>query len=87
MSTDIWVWISSILSLCIFSFLWKDSIAYRMAQNVFLGIGAGHGLAIAFRVAQLAVLPLVPGRAVDSSYTVGLGSPAVHQVNAESGIS
>lgn len=49
MSTDIWVWISSILSLCIFSFLWKDSLAYRMAQNIFLGIGAGHGLAIAFR--------------------------------------
>ncbi len=48
MSTDIWVWISSILSLCIFSFLWKDS-AYRMSQNIFLGIGAGHGLAIAFR--------------------------------------
>ncbi len=49
MSTDIWVWISSILSLCIFSFLWKDSLAYRISQNIFLGIGAGHGLAIAFR--------------------------------------
>lgn len=49
MSTDIWVWISAVLSLCIFSFLWKDSRVYRWAQNIFLGIGAGHGLAVAFR--------------------------------------
>lgn len=48
MSTDIWVWISSILSLCIFSFLWKETRAFRVAQNIFLGVGAGHGLAIAF---------------------------------------
>ncbi len=48
MSTDIWVWISSILSLCIFSFLWKETRAFRLAQNIFLGVGAGHGLAIAF---------------------------------------
>ena len=48
MSTDIWIWVSSILSLCIFSFLWKETKAYRIAQNIFLGVGAGHGLAIAF---------------------------------------
>jgi hypothetical protein len=48
-STDFWVWVSSILSLCIFSFLWKETRAFRVAQNIFLGVGAGHGLAIAYR--------------------------------------
>ncbi len=56
MSRDILVWLSSILSLCIFSFLWKETRAFRIAQNIFLGVGAGHGLAIAYQSLKMSLL-------------------------------
>jgi len=41
-STDPWVWIASILSLAILSFLYKDNPFFRAAEHIFLGVANGY---------------------------------------------
>jgi len=45
-STDPWVWVAAILTLAIFSFLYKENPVYRFAEHLFVGISAGYGVAI-----------------------------------------
>ena len=45
-STNPWVWIAAILTLCIFSFLYKENPFYRFAEHLFVGISAGYGVAV-----------------------------------------
>jgi len=40
MSHDIGVWISAILTLFVFSFLYKDTLFYRLAEHIFVGVSA-----------------------------------------------
>lgn len=42
MSTNIWVWIAALLSLCIFSYLYKDNPAFRFAEHLFTGLSVGY---------------------------------------------
>ncbi len=46
MSHDPWIWISALLSLAIFSFLYKDNPFYKFAEHVF--VGAANGYAVTF---------------------------------------
>lgn len=48
MSTDIGVWIAAILTLCIYSFLYKDNPFYKFAEHLFVGISAGYVIIIIF---------------------------------------
>lgn len=41
-SNDIWVWIAAILTLFIYSFLYKDNPFYKFAEHLFMGIGVGY---------------------------------------------
>ena len=41
-STDPWIWISSILSLAILSFLYKENPFFRAAEHIFLGVANGY---------------------------------------------
>jgi len=41
LSHDPWVWISAILSIAIFSFLFRDNPFYRFAEHVFVGVANG----------------------------------------------
>lgn len=41
-STDPWVWIASILSLAILSFLYKENPFFRAAEHIFLGVANGY---------------------------------------------
>ena len=45
-SPDPWVWFAAFLTLCIFSFLYKDNIFYQFAEHLFVGISAGYLIAI-----------------------------------------
>ncbi len=47
-STDIWVWIAAFLTLCIFSFLYKDNPFYRFAEHVFVGVSNGYFVSISY---------------------------------------
>ncbi len=42
MSTSIGVWIASLLTLAIYSFLYKDNPVYKVAENIFVGVSAGY---------------------------------------------
>jgi len=41
-STDPWMWIASILSLAILSFLYKENPFFRAAEHIFLGVANGY---------------------------------------------
>lgn len=43
---DPWVWLSALLTLCIFSFLFRDNLLYQFAEHLFVGISAGYLIAI-----------------------------------------
>ncbi len=45
-STDPWIWLSAVLTICIFSFLYKDNIFYRFAEHLFVGASAGYLIAL-----------------------------------------
>lgn len=48
MSRDPWVWTGAILTIAIFSYLWKENPLYRFAEHVFIGISVGYGICIAW---------------------------------------
>ncbi len=74
MSHDVGTWIAAILTLCVFSFLYRDNPLYRFAEHLFVGASAGYLLAVQYqnvlrpnvieklqRGQFLAIIPLVLG--------------------------
>ncbi|MEO0185258.1 MAG: hypothetical protein ABIL22_03810 [candidate division WOR-3 bacterium] len=47
-STDILIWVSSLLTLCIFSFIFRDNPFYRFAEHLFVGTSAGYLIALSY---------------------------------------
>ena len=45
-STDFMTWIAAILTLGIFSFLWKDNPFYKFCEHLFVGVSVGYSIAI-----------------------------------------
>ncbi|MFB3909066.1 MAG: hypothetical protein ACE15D_11760 [Candidatus Eisenbacteria bacterium] len=43
-SHDLWVWIGVFLTLCVFSFLYRDNPFYRFAEHLFVGISNGYAV-------------------------------------------
>ena len=42
MTTGPWVWVAGLLTLAIYSFLYKDNPFYKVAEYIFVGISAGY---------------------------------------------
>lgn len=42
-------WIIVALTLCIFSFLWRDNPLYKLAEHIFVGVSAGYYIALAWQ--------------------------------------
>lgn len=42
MTTDFGVWVAALMTLFIFSFLYKDNPLYKFAEHVFVGVSAGY---------------------------------------------
>jgi nitrate reductase gamma subunit len=49
MMETVGIWIAALLTLCIFSFLYKDNPFYRFAEHLFIGISAGYWLCRYYR--------------------------------------
>jgi hypothetical protein len=49
LSGDPGVWLAAFLTLCIFSFLYKDNLFYRIAEHLVVGVSAGYWLVILLR--------------------------------------
>jgi hypothetical protein len=42
------IWIAALLTLCIFSFLYKDNPFYKFAEHLFVGVSAGYYIVLNF---------------------------------------
>jgi len=47
-SPDLSVWVAAFLTLCIFSFLYKDNPFYKFAEHLFVGVSAGYYMILNF---------------------------------------
>ena len=47
-SHDFGVWLAALLTLCIFSFLYKDNPLYKLAEHLFVGVSAGYYIVLNF---------------------------------------
>ncbi len=47
-STSFWIWIAALLTLAIYSFLYKDNIFYKFAEKILVGISIGYTLSVYF---------------------------------------
>jgi len=45
-STSILTWVAAILTIGIFSFLWKDNPFYKFCEHLFVGVSVGYTIAI-----------------------------------------
>jgi hypothetical protein len=45
-STDAGVWVGALLTLFIFSFLYKDNPLYKLAEHLFVGLSAGYWIVL-----------------------------------------
>ena len=45
-SKSILIWISAILTLAIYSFLYKDNVFYKFAEHLFVGVSVGYGISV-----------------------------------------
>ena len=43
------IWIAAMLTLALYSFLYKDNPVYKIAEHIFVGISAGYWLARSYR--------------------------------------
>lgn len=43
-SRSVGVWISALLTLCVFSYLYRDNMFYKLAESIIVGVSAGYWL-------------------------------------------
>jgi hypothetical protein len=46
MTTNPWVWLAALLTLCIYTYLYKDNPFYKFAEHLFTGLAVGYTIAI-----------------------------------------
>ena len=47
------VWIAALLTLCIYSFLYRDNVLYKIAEHLFVGVSLGWALCVTYHQAIL----------------------------------
>jgi hypothetical protein len=47
-ATDPWVWVAAILTLAVFSFLYRENPFYRFAEHLFVGVANGYAITFYF---------------------------------------
>ncbi|HHY76032.1 MAG TPA: hypothetical protein GX500_04500 [Firmicutes bacterium] len=59
-STSAEVWIASLVTIAIMSFVYKDNPFYRLVENLYVGVSAGHALVLGWgNIRDLALVPMV----------------------------
>jgi hypothetical protein len=63
LSTDPWIWVSAILTLAIFSFLYRDNPFYKFGEHLFVGVANGYSIAFIWHRVLVPVLfePMIKG--------------------------
>ena len=72
------IWIAAFLTLCIFSFLYRDNPFYRFAEHLFVGVSVGYSVVITIHQGfiPLAWEPLAEGVSALQSEMTSEGTPA-----------
>lgn len=59
MSSELGIWLAVLCTVACYSFLYKENILYRLAEHLFVGIGAGYAIVMGFNsVRNNAWIPL-----------------------------
>jgi hypothetical protein len=63
MSTDPWIWIAALLTLAIYTYLYRDNPIYKFAEYLFVGLAAGYYFALNYKntVEPNLINPLLAG--------------------------
>jgi hypothetical protein len=63
MSHNPWIWIAALLTLGIFSFLYRDNPFYRFAEYLFVGVANGYAVAVTWHLALMprVITPILGG--------------------------
>jgi hypothetical protein len=63
---DPWIWIGALLTLAIFSFLYRDNPFYKTAEHIFVGVSNGYAVTFYWHNILVPVLfnPLFRGRLI-----------------------
>ena len=72
MSTSIETWVAALLTLMIFSFLYKDNPFYKFAEHLFVGVSAAYWMVQGF---WATIMPNLVGKLVPSA--VGFAFPGI----------
>ena len=48
LSRTIGIWVAALLTLCIFSFLYRDNPFYKLAESLFVGVSAAYWMVVGF---------------------------------------
>ena len=60
-STDFWVWVSALLTICSFSLLYGDNILFRFAEYTFISVVIGHAVVVGLQTLYPMFYPLLNG--------------------------
>jgi len=78
-SASLDVWVGALLTLMVFSFLWRDNPFYKFAEHLFVGVSAAYWMVVGFWTTlwPRVVVPLAPGavRVVNPDATPGSFEP------------
>ncbi len=66
LSTDPWVWIAAILTLAIFSFLYRENPFYRAAEHFYVGLANGYAITVTWHLLLVPILinPIAHGSGI-----------------------
>lgn len=61
-STSVDIWVSAVLTLMVFSFLWRDNSFYKFAEHLFVGVSAAYWMVVGFWTTlwPRVIVPLFP---------------------------
>lgn len=60
MSRDAGVWTAAILTVTVWSYLFKQNVVFQLVEHLFIGISAAHAMTVAYlNIVSTGVLPLV----------------------------
>ena len=48
LSRTIGIWVAALLTLCIFSYMYRDNVCYKLAESLIVGVSAGYAMVVAF---------------------------------------
>ena len=48
LSRSIGVWVGAVLTLCVFSYLYRDNVGYKLAESIIVGVSAGYWIVLSY---------------------------------------